>query len=116
MTYSINGVEITLQPTLGRWLPDSPVGITGDGHPIIPSVKTFEMRWQLTSPSDFSVFHGYFSGTNAGGVVTVGLPEWGKSSYAFKNYSGCTLSEPTYGTYFAEHIQDVVIIINKIRV
>lgn len=116
MTFAINGTEITLQPTTGRWMPDSPLGYTGDGHPISPAVKTYELRWSLTSPSEISEFHGYFSGTSAGGVVTVALPEWGAASYIFKNYSGCTLSEPEYGPYFAEHIQEVVLIINKIRV
>ena len=50
-TYAINGIDF-LPPTTGRWLPKNAIGIGGDGHAIYAGVREFELKWQLTAPSD----------------------------------------------------------------
>ena len=47
MPYKVNGTEITIQPTTGRWLQRYTLGRTGAGNAIYPQIREFEMRWQL---------------------------------------------------------------------
>lgn len=115
MTYKINGVELTLQPTTGRWMPKSSVGITGDGHPIYPAVREYELRWILATPSDIEQVRNYFYVTSITGTLVVDLPQLGASTYTFKAYSGCTSFEPEQNVYYSEHITDIVMMIGNIR-
>jgi hypothetical protein len=31
-SYGVNGTNFIIQPTTGRWVPKTPLGIGGDGH------------------------------------------------------------------------------------
>lgn len=114
MTYKINGVEMTLQPTTGRWVPKQLVGITGDGHHVYPSIREFEMRWQLGSPSDVDQLVTWFETQVLTGTLVVTLPQWHRSSYTFYDYTGCTMSEPEFDVYFNENITNVALVIRNI--
>ena len=115
MTYKINGVELTLQPTSGRWLPKSPVGITGDGHPIYPAVREYELRWGLASPSEVDQVRDYFSLSVLTGTLVVDLPQLSAATYTFTSYSGCTAYEPEQNVYYTEYVTDIVMMIGNIR-
>ena len=106
-SYGIGDVEFDLQPTSGRWIPQSPAGITGDGHPIYPKVRTFQLGWGLMSISEFDDIRDHYKTTQITGTAVVALPDLDASSYTFRNYSGCTLQEPEVGQYFTTYITDV---------
>src|SRR5688500_10315800 len=92
-TYAVNNTNLTLQPTDGKWNEPQDYGFDGTGHPIYSQMRTFEMRWQLISPSELSQIITFFSQVQNTGTVAVDLPKWGDSQYLFHRYSGCTLSE-----------------------
>ena len=114
MAYQINGTDLTLQPTEGRWVDKESIGTDGNGRPIYPSPREFEMKFNLTSTSDWQQLRNFFSAVGATGTVTVSLPEYGASAYQFRTYSGCVLNEPTTSAYFEEYIQDAKVIVSKI--
>ncbi len=115
-SYGIGNVEFLMQPTSGRWLPNSPVGITGDGHYIYPAVKQFEIRWVVNTPAEFYQINNFYKLVEgATGTVVVALPKWGANTYTFHNYSGCTLGEPEINQYFAAHHTEVLLIVGNIR-
>ena len=107
MAYGIGGVDFSLQPTSGRWMPDEPIGITGDGHPIYSSVRNFQMMWGLMSVAEFDELRDFVKQNLLTGTHVVTLPDIDAATWGFKNYSGCVLQEPNAGQYFAQHVTDV---------
>jgi hypothetical protein len=108
MTYAINGTEITIQPTTGRWLPQAPLGFTGGGVPIYPTIRTFQLRWNLVSQDVVFQLIDFFNTVGLTGTVVARLPQYNASTYGFYSYSGCVPQQPEFGVYFTEHTQDVV--------
>lgn len=115
MPYSINGTEITIPPTTGQWMPRNLIGIDGAGHPIYAGVREFEMRWQLVDQAEMNELQTFFNGVVTTGTAVVALPQYANTTYQFFSYSGCTLREPEWGTYFTQHPQDVVLLVTNIR-
>ena len=114
-TYAINGTDFTLQPTSGRWLSQSMVGITGDGHPIYPAVFEFEIRWSLSAQSDLDQIQDWRDSIVLTGTASVDLPAYRGSAYVFQTYTGCSLYEPSRGMYFNEHTSEFVLIVGNIH-
>lgn len=114
MPYTINGTTITAQPESGSWKEREEIGRDGNGRPIYPSPRQFEMRWGLISMSDWAQLNTFFQSVSATGTVAVGLPQYGASSWTFRTYSGCILSEPQAGQFFEEYITDARLIVSKI--
>lgn len=116
--WEINSNEI-LPPTTGRWLPRRPLDVQGDNRPIYPGVRSFELRWQLVSNEDWATLQANFRTVESSGTVTVRIPEFPTvtgAAYAFREYSGCTLSEPIIGAFFETYPRSVVLIVNNIVV
>ena len=111
MSYIINGTTLSLQPTIGRWINRPVLGFTGNGHPEYAGVREFEMRWQLTDMSDANEVQNLYNQLDVTGTATVSLPKYKGASWAFWEYSGTTLSEPTSNEYFEKHETEVVLII-----
>lgn len=114
MTYAINGTELTIQPTTGRWVPQSAVGITPNGTPIYPAVRMFEIRWNLITQEEVNQLITFFGTIGFTGTANVRLPQYNASTYGFVYYSGCVLYQPEFGVYFAEHTQDVMMMVGNI--
>jgi len=114
MPYSINGTDLTMQPTEGRWVDRDALGRDGNGRNIYPAPREFEMKFNLISTSDLQQLQTFFSAVGATGTVVVSLPQYGASAYQFYSYSGCILSEPTVNAYFEEYLNDVKITVSKI--
>jgi hypothetical protein len=114
MAYKINGTDLTLQPTEGKWVDREEVGKDGNGRVIYSAPREFEMKFNLSSPSDWAQMRNFFSAIGSTGTVVVDLPEYGASAYQFRAYSGCILNEPTTGPYFEEHIGDFKLIVSRI--
>lgn len=114
-SYAIQGTDLTLQPTTGRWLSKDALGLDGAGHPILPAIKNFEVNFQLMSISDFNQLYTFFLSVSNTGTVAVDLPQFSASDYRFHRYSGCILHEPSVGDYFVEHVTDVRLLVTNIR-
>jgi len=110
-TYAINGTELTLQPTEGRWMPRESLGFTGDGHPDYVGVREFELTWQLISANDVNQLQNFFDALGITGTAVVDIPKYRDANYKFESYSGCTLSEPQMSSYFEKHETDVTLLI-----
>lgn len=115
-SFAVNGVPFYLDPTEHGWTPRSPIGRNGTGHPIYPAVREYEMRFQLTTQTDYWQFQNWFLAVGVTGTVVMDLPTYGVSgAYVFSRYSGCVLSEPESKAYFNEHKTDVFLLISNIR-
>ena len=99
-TYSVQGTDLTLQPTQGRWIERDILGTDGGAHPIYPTPREFELSWQLISPEDFFQLSTFYNTVSNTGSVAVDLPQFGANGYIFNRYSGCILQEPTFDNYF----------------
>lgn len=115
MTYKINGTELTLQPTKGRWLPRDILGIDGNGHAIYPAVYQFEINWNLGETSEYYQLLGFFDGLTATGTVSVDLPTLRSATGGFGTYAGCVIYEPEFDGYFNEHFTQARMIVSNIR-
>ncbi len=115
-TYQINDVDITIQPTSGKWVERDILEFDGNGHPVYPPYYQFEIRWQLVDMSQVQQLQDYFNTIGRTGTASVNLPRYGYGTYLFRTYSGTVLQEPIYGVYFNEHQTDVTLLISKIRI
>ena len=114
MTYKISGVEIPTQPTTGRWIPRTQVGVDGNGHVIYVGVREYELRWRLSDPSNVAQLQTWFESVGNTGTVVVDLPYYLTGTYGFYSYSGCALGEPDSQSYFAENQMNVSMFVRKI--
>ncbi len=114
--WKFNG-HVILEPTAGRWMPRRPLDVQGDNRPIYPGVRTFELRWQLASYADWAALQVNFDNIESSGENVVTLPAYPTetgSSYAFREYSGTTMSEPLIGPFFETYPSNVVLLIGNI--
>jgi len=114
MTYKINGIEIFVQPTFGRWISRRLIAYDGNGQPFYSGIRSFEMSWQLMDTSGANQLQNFFDNSILSGTVIVDLPRYGYSSYEFFSYSGCYLHEPKWNNYFSEGITEVLLLVSNI--
>ena len=115
MTYKINGTELTLQPTNGKWLPKVLMGVDGNGHPIYSAMRDFQLTWQLISPADFNQILLFFNAVITTGSAVAELPKFNSSTYTFYAYTGCVLQEPELAEFFNEYLTNATMVITGIR-
>lgn len=115
-TYQINGTDLVIQPSSGRWIPRSAIAVDGNGHPVYPPYYEYEMRWGLASMEHVNQLITYFNTIGRTGTATVNLPTYGANPYIFRPYSGTVLNEPTFGVFFSEHQSEVTLLVSKIRI
>src|SRR5512139_1479025 len=114
-SYSINGQAFTIQPTNGRWIERPELGRDGFGHPIYPGVREFEISFSLKDATGTYQLQQFYNQIAVTGTAVVELPRYGFYSYNFFRYSGCVLSEPSFGRYFAEYTSDITLLVSNIR-
>lgn len=114
-TYALNNIDLTLQPSTGKWVTRTDYGVDGGGHPVYATPRKFEMAWDLISTADAKQLIDFYNIVGSTGTITACLPEWGNVGYVFRNYSGCTLQEPEVGDYFQTYIDSVKMTILNIR-
>jgi len=115
MTYKINGTEIQ-QPTTGRWIPRTNLGINGNGQAVHSGVREYELKYQLVNISDYGQLVTMFNSIGNTGTISIDLPQFGSSTYTFQTYSGCYIREPEAGQYFAgTGQQEVLVLVTNIR-
>lgn len=113
--YGINGTDLTIQPTTGRWIPKDSVGIDGYGHFVYPPYREFELTWGIVDPNQINQLQGFFNAVGNTGTVVVDLPKYADTTYNFFSYTGCVVGEPQIGVYFAENQMEVTLLITRIR-
>ena len=114
MPYQINGTDIDIEPASGRWMPRDTFGIDGNGHPLYSAVRQYRIEWSALTPAQHNQLQGFFEDVITTGTATVQLPEFGASTYTFKNYSGCVLREPNVDRYYAENLLDTSLLVTNI--
>jgi len=115
-TYQINDTDLVIQPTSGRWNTRDPIEIDGNGHPVYPPYREFEMSWQLASMEQVTQIITFFNTIGRTGTASVNIPTYGGNPYFFRTYSGTVLQEPQLGIYFSEYQTEVTLLISKIRI
>lgn len=115
MAYKINGTNITIQPETGKWVDRDKLGRDGNGRNVYVGPREFELQWGLISMSEWNQLQVFFSSVGATGTAVVTLPKYNSTSYAYYDYSGCVLDEPTVGEFFEEFVSDVRLLITKIN-
>lgn len=115
-SYGVNGTAIALPPTTGQWEAKDIIGVDGNGHPIYSAYGEFTLSWGLMPTSNFKQLNDWYITVSNTGTVVAELPKYGDVDYLYYAYSGTIINRPTVGSYFAEHVTDVRIIISRIRV
>lgn len=114
-TFSVNGVQFSIQPSAHRWVNQEIIGTTGDGHPIYPAFRSYELEFDFQSALEFNEFQNSFNAIGLTGTANVSLPEYGVATYQFRTYSGTVITQPTYSDYYQNYYQEAKITIQKIR-
>lgn len=114
-TYAVNGTDLSLPPTTGKWLDRASYGVDGNAHTVYSQYRDFELKWELISTDDASQIIGFYNQVGNTGTVTVCLPKWGDPTFTFYNYSGTTLVEPIVGEYYQGYIQSVTLVVVNAR-
>ena len=116
--FIINGVNLP-HPSMGRWLPRRQIDVQGDNRPIYGPMRSFELTWELQAYGDWEVLVAVFDQIQSTGTAVVELPAYPTATgvpFAFREYSGCTLSEPVVGeTFLQEYPVNVALVIGNIR-
>lgn len=115
-TYQINNTDLTIQPTSGQWIGRELIDIDGNGHPVYPPYREFEMTWQLTDMDQVKQLQDFFDLMGRTGTVSVNLPKYASAPYIFRTYSGTVIQEPTFGVFFSERQTEVTLLVTKIRI
>lgn len=116
MPYKINGTTLALQPEAGKWSETRSLGIDGNGHPIYPAVREYELVWGLMSVPEFNELYNFFLAQGVTGTVVAEIPQYNSATYTYYAYTGCVMHEPTAGEYFETYRKDVKLLIAKVRV
>ena len=115
MTYRINGVALTLQPEEGAWKDRNILNLDGNGHPLYPAPRQFEMKWGLMSIAEFDQIYTFFLSQGVTGTSVVDLPRWHSVIYEDFSYTGCILQEPTIDKYNNTYMDGVRLVVTNIR-
>jgi hypothetical protein len=116
MEYRINGREPPC-PTTFRWLPRRVVDVQGDNRPIYAAPRQCEFRFDLVGYEDFSALQDFFFTIQSTGTAVINVPAYPYGTgiaYGYREYSGCTMAEPTMGPFFEEHPVDAVLLITNV--
>lgn len=116
MAISINGTELSLQPTTHGWIPKVLLGKNGSGQGFYSPVQEYELNWEFMSASELNQVLGFFNSIGTTGTATASLPQYGASTYTNFVYSGCVINQPELSVYFEQHTTSVKVILSNIRV
>lgn len=114
-TYAFNNVDFTLPPSEGKWVERTSYGVDGNAHTVYSQFRNFELSWDLISTSDAKNIIDVYNQFGTTGTVVSCLPKWGDVDFTFYNYSGTTLQEPTFDSYFQGYFQTGKLIIVNVK-
>lgn len=120
--YKLNGRPI-LTPTDFVWEPRVQVDTQGDNRPIYSPMRSARLHWQLNFYEEAAILLATFNELQASGTVVAYIPALPNftpypaatgTAYQFREYSGCTLGEPTLGLFFQGYPTEVQLLIGNI--
>lgn len=97
-----NGTGLMLPPTTAGWVEQDAIGTNGAGYNIYPALREFRMVFNLTDQGVWYELRNYFNRVGTTGTLVATLPDIDGNTFAYKNYSGVILRQPTMTEYFAE--------------
>lgn len=115
MTFKINATTLTTQPSTHHWVERDKLGDDGAGHAIYPAVREYILEWNLIDAASYNQLQGFYNAIQNTGTVVVSLPQFAAASYAFFDYTGCVLHEPSYQGNYEEHYEQVKLLVVGIR-
>lgn len=115
MTFKINNTALSRFPTNHRWVSQETYGLTGDGHPMYPAYREYELEFDFASPSEYNEFMTYYNSIGITGTISADLPEYGVATYVFRTYSGIVMSQPEFNNYFEGYYQSAKLLLARIR-
>jgi hypothetical protein len=117
--WQINGQHLTTPPTEAGWVNRRPLDVSGENRAIYPGIHEFEMKWVLLSYQDWAALQVLFNARETTGTSVVKIPAYPSitgSAFAFREYSGVMIDEPSVGMFFEEFPRQVVLMIRNIAV
>ena len=97
-----NGTGLMLPPTTAGWMEQESIGTNGAGYQIYPALREFQMTFNLTSQNEWFELRNYFNMVGTTGTLVATLPDIDNNTFAYKNYTGVILRQPTMQEYFNE--------------
>ena len=116
--YRINGLPI-LEPTAARWNPRAALDVQGDNRAIYSEFREFQLEWALVQYEDWAALQVLFDAVEATGTSVVRLPAYPTATgiaFAFREYSGVMINEPTVDSFFETYPTRMVLLIRNIRI
>ena len=110
-----NGTGLMLPPTTAGWLEQSAIGTSGDGHIIYPAFREFQLTFNLTSQQEWYELLAYFNRVSVTGTLVASLPDYSSNTFAYRNFSGVILRQPTMTEYFNEEWSSEVKLVLLVR-
>ena len=118
----VNGYVLPVQPSAWGWVKTGEAYIDGAGRPRYPAVRDFELKWDTLDTASVQDLYRLWYETSTG-TCSVDLPArhavmttGGLNEVYFQTYSGCSLEEPEFGSYFTTEGQTgVKLVIRNVR-
>lgn len=111
---AFNGSTLSPQPSEHGWVAREELGIDGNGTPVYPSVRSYELKWDALDEDEWNSIYTYFTAQGVTGTITSSLPKWLGTNYQFQNYSGTILRELSYEGWFMNYYRSVRLLITRI--
>lgn len=115
MAYKINGTDLLLQPTSGRWIDREEIGVDGNGASVYPRFRAFELSWDLIDEASIYQVQDLFDTLLITGSVVFECPKYKSNTYTYYAYTGCVMHEPTFDAFWQEYVTSAKLLISRIR-
>lgn len=115
MAYKINGTDLLLQPTAGKWIERDELAIDGNGMPVYPQYRSFELTWELIDEASLYQLQDFFDTLIVTGSIVATLPKYKANAYAYFDYTGCVMHEPTFDAYWEQYVGSARLLISRIK-
>jgi len=110
----INSTEIS-QPTSVTWQPRAILGRTVGGRNVYSATRSIQLKWDVMPMSEYSILVFYANLCEAGGRVTVLLPDIRQTVFQYSAFTNCIIDQPTCSNYFnEEYVTDITLDIQGI--
>lgn len=115
VAFKINNVSIAA-PKKSKWIIPEDKGMNGIGQKQYTAFYSYELNWDGLTQAEFQNIFQLWQGHYGSGTATADLPQFNATSYGFITYTGVLLDQPIVGEYNENYLNDVKLIIRRIRV
>lgn len=110
------GATLLTRPDTNGWVDRPILAYDGNHVPIYPFLREYELHWDFIEPEAFQQLRQIYVAVSTGSMVAF-LPQYAGTIDAdnfdlcFVPYSGITVTEPTYKSFFNGYYQDVELLV-----